>query len=243
MEFRLDFFFRIFMDTVFYAANILFYQVIFRQTTILAGWDSADILVFVSGYLFVDALIMTLVSNNLWWLPIFVNRGDLDFYLIRPVSSLFFLSFREFSFNSFINFLISVGILVFAIQSHPEPFTGGAILLFVLMLLLGTVLYYSIRMLSLIPVFWTISGRGMDMLIWQVSRFMERPDGIFSGWIRRILLSVIPFSVMASLPAHLILEGFSWGIILNIVLVTLAFLGILILSWNVALRAYSSASS
>ena len=62
---------------------------------------------------------MTVFANNMWWLPIAVNRGDLDYYLVRPVSSLFFLSLREFAANSFLNLLLATGILVWALARYP----------------------------------------------------------------------------------------------------------------------------
>ena len=45
----------------------------------------------------------------MWWLPMLINRGDLDYYLVRPVSTLFFVSFRDFAANSFVNLVIATG--------------------------------------------------------------------------------------------------------------------------------------
>ncbi|MDH5656321.1 MAG: hypothetical protein OEZ34_10455, partial [Spirochaetia bacterium] len=66
MEFRMDFFFRIFMDVVYYSINIIFYRVLFLHTPHIAGWGENEIMVFVAGFLFVDALIMTVIGNNMW---------------------------------------------------------------------------------------------------------------------------------------------------------------------------------
>ena len=109
LEFRIDFFFRVFMDLVYYGVNIAFYGVIFLHTELLGGWTRDQSLVFMGGFLLVDAIVMTLFSNNIWWLPILINRGDLDYYLLRPVSSLFFLSVRDFAVNSFINLRVRGG--------------------------------------------------------------------------------------------------------------------------------------
>ena len=38
MEFRLDFFFRIFMDTLWYAHHLVFFWVVYRHTSLLGGW-------------------------------------------------------------------------------------------------------------------------------------------------------------------------------------------------------------
>ena len=88
MEFRVDFFFRVVMDAVFYATQLALFTILYRHTTTIAGWDFNQALIFVSGFFFVDALHMTIFANNMWWFPFYVNRGDLDYYLVRPVSSL-----------------------------------------------------------------------------------------------------------------------------------------------------------
>ena len=130
LEFRIDFFFRVFMDLAYYGVNIAFYQVIVLHTELLGGWNRDQTLVFMAGFLLVDAMVMTLFSNNIWWLPIFINRGDMDYYLLRPVSSLFFLSVRDFAVNSFINFLFAVGILAWALSRTAEPWSAGAVVLY-----------------------------------------------------------------------------------------------------------------
>lgn len=231
------------MDLIYYAINIGFYSVIYLHTDLLGGWDRHQMMVFVSGYLFLDAMVMTVLANNLWALPIFVNRGDLDYYLIRPVSSLFFLSLRDFSANSFVNLILTALIMAWSIHEVPVDLTAGRIVFYLGTLFLGAILYYLIRMISILPVFWTITGRGLDQLFWQVSRFMERPDRIFNGWVRRLLLSLLPFSLMASYPARFLLESFRPLLLLHMVGVILFFSAVVLLLWRIALRFYSSASS
>lgn len=243
MEFRLDFFFRVFMDLAYYGVNIAFYQVVFLHTELLGGWDRDQTLIFMAGFLLVDALVMTLFSNNIWWLPIFVNRGDLDYYLVRPVSSLFFLSLRDFAVNSFINLLFAAGILVWALARYPGPLPPGEIALFVGLLGIGAFLHYCVHLLMILPVFWIQGGSSLHTVFYSFQRFMERPDRIFTGWVRKALVTVAPFALMASFPARLLIDGLDWGILAHFAAVVAAFFGLVLLVWNRGLRAYSSASS
>ncbi len=81
------------------------------------------------------------------------------------------------------------------------------------------------------------------MLFFQLNRFIERPDAIFKGAVRVILTSVLPFSVMASFPARLFMDGFSWGVFLHFMGVFVGFALFINWFWKKGLRAYSSASS
>lgn len=243
MEFRVDFFFRIVMDCFFYAINIAFYQLLFLHTSTLAGWNEEQAMIFVAAYILVDALQMTIFSTNLWWFPILVNRGDLDYYLVRPVSTLFFLSTREFAANSLCNVFIAIGIMIWAFFSYSGPLLWWKILLFIVLILNGTFMYYMVHMLFLVGVFWTHSARGFDSMFRQLCLVYERPDGIFRGTARKIFTTILPFCLMCSFPARLLFEDFQFSILLHIIAVTLCIFFLLQAVWKISLKAYSSASS
>ena len=153
MEFRVDFFFRVGMDILWNITHIAFFTVLFLHSNMLGDLTLDQIWVFMGALFVSDAIHMTVFSNNMWWLPLLVNKGDLDYYLVRPVSSLFFVSLRDFAANSFLNLLIAVGILTYALLRYPDPLSAGAILTFVAFLLAGSFLHWVTHMLFIIPVF------------------------------------------------------------------------------------------
>jgi ABC-2 type transport system permease protein len=243
LQFRLDFFFRIVMDSAYYGIHLAFYAVIYKHTALLGGWDLDQALIFAAGFFVVDALHMTLFANNMWMLPYYINRGDLDYYLVRPVSPMFILSLREFAANSFVNLLIALGVLFWALHRYPGNLAPVDLAMFSLLLLMGTFIYFLLHLSFLIPVFWTHSGRGFGDLYFRMQSFMERPDKIFKGWLRILLVSVLPFSMMASLPSHALLEQWDWRLPLHMAAVTFLLWLAVMAFWRTALRAYSSASS
>lgn len=243
MEFRLDFFFRIVMDCMFYVVQLAFFFILYRHTSLLGGWNLDQIIIFTAAWLFLDAVNMTFFSNNMWWLPILINKGDLDYYLVRPVSSLFFVSLRDFAANSFVNLVIATAILAWALLRYPESLGTGRILLFGGMLAIGTFIFYVIQMAFLIPTFWLHSSSGLWDLRFQVLKYAERPDQIYSRWLRRILLSVVPLAFLISVPTHVLFSGLDWKGALHTAIVVVASFGFLIGFWRLALRSYVSASS
>lgn len=243
MEFRVDFFFRVVMDIVFYATQLALFSVIYRHTTTVAGWDFDQALVFISGFFFVDALHMTVFANNMWMLPILINRGDVDYYLVRPVSSLFFLGMRDFAANSFLNLILATGILWWAIARYPAELEALRIGIYVGLLVCGCFLYWIIYMLFMIPVFWIHAEFGLRQLFWGLEKFCERPDQIFAGWLRRLLVTCIPFAIIASYPARVLFEGVTLARLAHIGGVILGMFLVMLWLWGKGLRAYSSASS
>ncbi len=243
MEFRLDFSFRILMDILYYIVNILFFKIIFLHTPMLAGWTEEQMMIFVSCYILVDAISMTVFSSNMWWLPHHINRGELDYHLIRPVSPLFFLSLKEFSANSFLNLVIALGILIYSLVNYSQPFTVADVLLLVILILNGTLIYYCCQMLMILPVFWTQSSKGFMDLFFSMGIAMERPDRIFKGWLRVMFTILLPFALIASFPARLFIEKFHWPTFMHLTAVSIVLWMVMLFIWRKGLRAYSSASS
>ncbi len=243
MEFRIDFFFRIVMDSLFYAVQIAFFGVIYRHTALLGGWNFDQVLIFTCGFFLIDAIHMTVFANNMWWLPFFVNKGDLDYYLVRPVSSLFFLSLRDFAANSFVNLLIASGLLAWALTRVQLQLATGDIAVYVLLLINGGIIYYLVHISFLIPVFWLHSNRGLGEMFYALEKYSDRPDRIYHGYLRRLLVTLLPFALVASYPARALFEGLSATLLLHIGAVTVCAFLFVKWFWHKALSAYSSASS
>lgn len=243
MEFRMDFFFRVIMDVIFYAVQFAFFNIIYLHTPILAGWEIEQMRIFIVSFIFIDALFMTVFSTNAWWLPIYINRGDLDYYLTKPVSTLFFLSFKEFAANSFLNLLIAFGLVWWAIDIYPSEFSAIKILIYFFMLSLGTTLYCILNILFLLAVFWTQAPRGFGDLFFSVSHIMERPERIYRGIARKVFVYILPFGIMASYPAQYLVEKNQDALVWSMGLITLCFFIILQVVWRLGLKNYSSASS
>lgn len=243
MEFRIDFFFRIGMDVLWNITHITFFTVLFLHTKMLGDLTLDQVWVFMGALFVSDAIHMTVFSNNMWWFPLLVNRGDLDYYLVRPVSTLFFLSVRDFAANSFLNLLIAIGILTYALLRYPGPLTAGSILVFLTFLLAGSFLHYVTHMLFTIPVFWLQSPGGIREVYWSVSSTMGRPHRIYTGWVRRILVSILPFAFMVSFPTEALFSGASLTLILHGLAVLGTATALMLVVWQWGLRSYASASS
>jgi ABC-2 type transport system permease protein len=242
-EFRVDFYLRVLVDCVYYAVSLAFFSILYTKTGLVGGWTLDQAYVFVCGFMFADSLHMTVFANNMWMLPNFVNKGDLDYYLVRPVSSLFFLSLRDFAANSFVNVLIAGGLVVWSLARYPEPLGAARVATFVLLVANGAFVMYVVRLLFITPVFWLHSSRGLDELNFSLEKLGERPHRIYTGWVRGVLLTVLPYALLSSVPADLLFTGVSARGLAHVALVTAGLFAAAVWFWRRGLRAYSSASS
>jgi len=243
MQFRLDFFFRIFMDLVWNLVNLGFFWVLYQHTPLLGGWTFDQMLVFLGGVFVYDAINMTVFASNMWWLPFAINKGDLDYHLVRPVPPLFMLSLREFAANSFVNLLVAAAILTWCLTRYPHRLSPASIGLFLALLMVGVLLHYSLNMIFLIPTFWMHAAGGLREIFFAMEQYATRPYGIFRGWLARLLTTVLPFALVVSFPTRALFEGLSLGLLLHMLGVTAAAFLAMVAFWKAGLRAYTSASS
>lgn len=243
MEFRFDLFFRFFMDCIFYALSIAFFEIIFIHTDLLAGWTRHEVIFFVAGGLLLDGIFMTVIARNVWELPRLVNKGELDFQIIRPVSTLFFVMTRHFEFSSFLNVLLALGIMIYAAGLFPDPLTVSQVAGFSFLLFNGLVLMVVLRMFTVLPVFWTHSELGFHMLYTSLEQVTERPEAIFRGASHLIFTTVFPFIVMTSFPARWFFGTLSALEFMYAVSLSVFFFCLMLYIWNRGIKIYSSASS
>lgn len=241
--FRANFVLHALMDIGWYATQIVFYTTLFNYTEILGGWTYAQVMIFVGSVFLVDAIEMAVFDNNIWWLPIFINRGDLDYYLVRPVSSLYFLLLRDFSASTITNVFMAGGFLAWAISQYPGDISAAGYLAYACALLCGVLIFSFMKALFVITAFWTGSDKGLRAIFGSLQRFGTQPHRIYKGWLSYVLSSVLPFAFVASWPTTALFEADPWRVALSSIVIASALLLLLAWVWRMGLRRYSSASS
>ena len=136
-----------------------------------------------------------------------------------------------------------LGIMSWALVRYPEPLAAGRVLLFALMLACGTFLFYTLHMVFIIPVFWLHSRMGVREVFWSLQHFANRPHGIYTVWVRRVLVSILPLAFISSVPVTALFEGASPGLLLHVAAVVVLPFVFMVWFWKRGLAAYSSASS
>lgn len=242
LEYRFNITARIFTDIMWYAAQLSIFEVLFRHTSNLNGWNLGETRVFM-GLLFVtDALYMMMFSENLDRMGEKVRRGDLDLLLVKPVNSQWMISFQKVSVAYIGNLFIAFGWLLWSLNRIEDVqwLRLGWIFLTVP---ISLAIVYSIRFMVSATALYFTRADAVNYIWYQVYRLGTRPHDVYPMVLRYAVLSLIPIAFLASVPAQLIL-GKS-GPLPLVVGFGLA-LGLLKLStmfWRRGLRSYGSASS
>lgn len=242
LEFRLNFFILVCAEFIWYSTQLLLYEVIYLHTDLIGGWTLAQMRVFVFLALFVDSIYMILWDPNFSKFNDEVRKGSLDLLLTKPINSMFMISSQKISISHIPCLFLTGSGLIWALMQIPE---FNWLRLFWLLILIPSglsVIYVGRLTLNATAIIFTRADF-LQYVWFSLFRLGLRPDSIFSGVLRYVLLFIVPFAMVASIPTRFLLEpihlGFAlWAIIMPVILITFAQW-----YWNYCMKFYSSASS
>ncbi|MEZ0391455.1 MAG: ABC transporter permease [Pseudobdellovibrionaceae bacterium] len=242
LEYRANFATRILTDIIWYAAQVLMFEALFRVTDTIGSWNLAQTRVFLGVLFVVDAFYMIFFSENLDHMSDKVRKGEIDLLLAKPVSSQFMVSLQRINTAIFGNLLIGLVWLYFALSSLPD-FQWIRLLWLLLLIPAGLLSLYSIRFMFCSLAMLFTRADNIQYLWFQLYRLGMRPDSIYVPWLKVLVLTILPVAVVASVPSRALLDPPHISLF---VFVSIWSIGLVYLShrfWNYCLRHYSSASS
>lgn len=242
LEYRLNFVVLVIGEFIWYSTQLILFEVLYRHTDIIGDWNVHQMRVFVFLVLFVDSIYMILWDPNFSIFTDNVRKGTLDLLLMKPVNSMFMLSSQRLSISHIPCFFITFGGLIWALNQLPE-FNWLKLLWLILLVPAGlSVIFCGRFALNSTSIIFTRADF-LQYVWYSLFRLGLRPDAIYSGLLRIILIFVLPFAMVASIPARILLEPTqAWMLIWALILPFICFY-LLKKYWAFCLRYYSSASS
>lgn len=242
-EYRLNFSIWAFVNVFWAGMSLLSVELIFGQISAIAGWTKSEVLLLVTIHILFVGIIWIFILPSLQQLSKLINRGDFDFYLLKPVSTRFLLSTMKFESDQYVSILGLLYVLFYFSQRTgfvPSLLDWGA---FALLFVLGMFIFYNIFYVLFTTAFWLINIHNFEWFANEILNVGRFPVQVFKGGFKLIFFYVIPMGFVATFPTQMLLgRGNIWLIITGVVAATSLF----VFSqwfWNFALKHYSSASS
>jgi ABC-2 type transport system permease protein len=241
-EYRVNFLLSVGEGIVQLVVAVLTFDILYRFTDDVAGWSRAEVLLLVGIYRIVEGLSNLQIAPNMQSIWEYIRKGELDFMLLRPVSSQFMVSARRLQPHEAINALIGLGLAIYAGNMAGVRWSALVVVEAAIFGFCGLLLLYAVWFLTITALFWTQAGNQDEIIpsLFQTARY---PASFFKGVIRTLLTFVIPAAFATTFPAQALLgQADRQMLVVGIGLAAAALLATH-LCWNYALRRYTSASS
>lgn len=242
LEYRFNFILLVLSEFIWYSTQLLLFEVLYRHTKIIGDWNISQMRVFIFLVLFVDSIYMILWDANFASFTDNVRKGTLDLLLVKPVNSMFMLSSQKISISHLPCLVITGAGFIWAINQIPG-FDFLKLFWLIILIPAGLSVIFAGRFaLNCSAVIFTRADF-LQYVWYSMFRLGLRPDAIYSGFLRMILIFVFPFAMIASIPARILLEPanpwyIAWAFAMPVLLIYS-----LRKYWAYCLKFYSSASS
>lgn len=238
INYRINFIIGILINLVGSLVLFYFYDVVFEKVDILGTWNKSHAMILVGSYIIVESLYIGLSFHSLSLLPKIIVEGELDHYLIRPISTRASLILQEVDFGNVLNSLLGIGLIYYYSPSSSVSFY--AIASYIAAIGLGFFFLSSVLFFLMSLTFWL--GRIdelRDMLAW-IIELGSKPAFVYPKILRNIFYWILPFFLMANVPTEF-LRGERHNIFVFFVSI-LPFYFLSQFVWRLGLKRYVSAS-
>ena len=95
--------------------SIFLLSIFFQNSLDIGGWNFQQALIIQGIYTILNGITNTWFNPNLSEIVKHIREGSLDFVLLKPIDSQFFISFRKFNPTGIIEILLGIFLLIYCI--------------------------------------------------------------------------------------------------------------------------------
>ena len=242
LEYRLNFFLAVLSSLGHLAGNLFGLSLFYTGSGSLGGWPFHEALLVMGLFTTLQGMNRVMLSPNLARIVEHVRTGTLDFVLIKPLDSQFWLSTRRISPWGLPDAAFGLGIVAYAcaqLELRPAhlllaagPFVLSAVIQYSLWFMLASISIWFVKVHNVTEVLNGLLAAGRYPI-----------DALPAGVYRFVFTFIVPVALLTTVPARVALgqEAGAW-LVLSALFAATAF----VLSrafWRFALRSYTSASS
>lgn len=242
LEYRSSIFARLAADALGICTSLLLLWAMFQQVESVGGWSFHQVLILLGIVYTVEFVVEFWLYPSLSPISGYVQRGEFDLLLLKPIASQFLVTFRYLQVMQVGGALVGLGVIAYGMY-HLDAITPLNVILLLLFLAVAVTIIYSIYLALSTLAFWFTRIEEVATIIWLHSSAGSFPITAYPPWARVLFTFVIPVAFVTNVPAEAATGRLTWEWGLG----GLAF-GAAVLSgatwlWSRAIRNYSSASS
>ena len=175
---------------------ILTIRLFFLQTDSIGGWSFYEVLALLGVFNAMQGLIAFFLQPNMSRLVNHIREGTLDFVLLKPVDSQFYISFRHLVFWRLADVVIGIALTAFATSRLELDMSYSAWLVFTLFFVAAVIIVYSLWMGIMTCSFWAVKVDNLSFLFQSVFETARYPVSVYKGAVRFVLTYIFPVALV-----------------------------------------------
>lgn len=241
LEYRVNFAFATLGSLGALAGSLFSLFLFYQGGYTFQGWSWEEALVVLGVFTLLQGFSSTFLAPNLNQIVKQVQQGTLDFVLLKPISSQFWLSMRTVSPWGLPDLIF--GCILIGYAGTRLGIAGNAYALSAVPLLFGLISLYSLWFMLGATSIWFVKIYNVTEVLRGLLEAGRYPMAAYPVAYRFFFTFVIPVAFLTTVPAETMLNRVQWGWIISAGLLAVVLLAVSRWFWRFALRFYTSASS
>lgn len=204
-EYRSSFLFWTGVSLMWTIFNYFFFHVLVSVQGEIAGWDLPMMYTLASVYTILDSFTWSFFYHNMSEYTRKVFMGELSGLLLKPISTIFVLTFERLVINNLPRFLIGIGMLIWSVRQLDSLPTFGQGLAAIVAMLLGLTLMYALWFIMATFAFYFEKLDNINEIIPGLRRLQQVPRGVFFGLGLVGQSLILPLLLITNYPAELLI--------------------------------------
>jgi ABC-2 type transport system permease protein len=188
-------------------------------------------------------VISTSIQPNMQRFMEEVRDGKLDFALTKPEDSQVLVSIRDVRIWRAVDVISGAAVLAYGVAGLETDVGVGDGLLFLGLLLVGTVMIYCFWIVIATLAFWIVNVWEILELFQGIYQAGRWPTSIFPGWLRFGITFLVPLAFAITIPAEAVTSRLEWSTVALALGFAVALFAFTRWWWGFGLRRYSGASA
>jgi len=223
--------------------SIFLLSIFYQNNGDIGGWNFEQALIIQAIYTILNGITNTWFIPNLTEIVKHIREGTLDFVLLKPIDSQFFISLKKINPSGFLEIMLGFCLLFFCIRINQINLNLSFLTLSLITISCSICILYSLWFFISTTTIWFVkTWNAIEVLrsFLYIGRF---PLNSFSFSLRIFFSVFIPIAFITTIPSEVFL-GLSvlWKILLEVIVATVFFITSRKF-WLFAIKFYSSASS
>ncbi|EAZ88343.1 ABC transporter permease [Crocosphaera chwakensis] len=241
LEYRLNFLIAVFSSLTNLTGSIFTLFLFYQTDYTFPGWSWDESLIVLGMFTLLQGISATLLVPNLNRIVEQVQQGTLDFILLKPISSQYWLSLRSLSPWGFSDIIFGLIIIIYA--SHQLNLNLPNYFLSIITVGFAILSLYSIWFMLGATSIWFVKIYNVTEVLRGLLEAGRYPISAYPAAYRIFFTFVVPVTFLTTVPAETLIGKNQEVWLLFSALLAIFLLIISHCFWQFALRFYTSASS
>lgn len=221
--------------------SLLLIVILTSKTPSVFGWTRNELFLLFGVYNIFTSVFQFFFTRGFDRFSETINRGRLDYLLLKPVDSQFLISFSYANFPVLLRIFLGGGFIVYVlIQMHYFPTLIQCFVTLVLMLSSIIVLYSIWYIVSTCLVWWS-SLSNLVGLMYEINGATRYPQEMYRSVSPILFYTVLPLTLVATIPTQALIGKATISNMFLLIFFAVFLFFVSRVFWKYALKFYTSA--